>query len=396
MGTGVGHGEHRAVDAAQKAIASPLLDNTSIEGAKGVLINFTGGSDLGLHEVEEAARIVQQAAHDEANIIFGAVVDPALQDELRVTVIATGFSEKKATARDRGAHRGLRGDRRGERRPRRPRVSPAPGGLTRRGLLPACRVRDVTTERGPLRSHGDPVTHFTFASFEKAGVPHLTTTRHCPGVTPSNLATGPFDDGARGVLASAGLDYGRLAWAKQVHGNAVARVGARGGPFADGADVLVTDVAGVALAIFTADCLAITLYDAEANALAVAHAGWRGTARDVPGVAVAALHELGARPERLRATIGPSIGPCCYEVDEAVTRTLDTAFPDRWERWVTPARAGHVMLDLWKANEELLERAGVDPERIDDSRLCTACHRDVLYSYRKGDRGRLVTVAALP
>jgi cell division protein FtsZ len=95
MGTGVGHGEHRAIDAAQKAIASPLLDNTSIEGAKGVLINFTGGMDLALHEVEEAARIVQGAAHDDANIIFGAVVDPALQDELRVTVIATGFTEKK-------------------------------------------------------------------------------------------------------------------------------------------------------------------------------------------------------------------------------------------------------------------------------------------------------------
>ena len=98
MGTGVGHGEHRAVDAATKAIASPLLDNTSIEGAKGVLINFTGGMDLALHEVEEAARIVQQAAHDDANIIFGAVIDPALQDELRVTVIATGFSEKKDAA----------------------------------------------------------------------------------------------------------------------------------------------------------------------------------------------------------------------------------------------------------------------------------------------------------
>jgi cell division protein FtsZ len=98
MGTGVGHGEHRAIDAAQKAIASPLLDNTSIEGAKGVLINFTGGMDLALHEVEEAARIVQGAAHDDANIIFGAVVDPALQDELRVTVIATGFSEKKEAA----------------------------------------------------------------------------------------------------------------------------------------------------------------------------------------------------------------------------------------------------------------------------------------------------------
>ena len=95
MGTGVGRGEHRALDAAQKAVASPLLDDTSIEGAKGILINFTGGSDLSIHEVEEAARIVQEAAHDEANIIFGAVIDETLTDEVRITVIATGFTEKK-------------------------------------------------------------------------------------------------------------------------------------------------------------------------------------------------------------------------------------------------------------------------------------------------------------
>jgi len=95
MGTGVGRGEHRALDAAQKAVASPLLDDTSIEGAKGILINFTGGHDLSIHEVEEAARIVQQAAHEEANIIFGAVIDPTIDGEVRMTVIATGFTEKK-------------------------------------------------------------------------------------------------------------------------------------------------------------------------------------------------------------------------------------------------------------------------------------------------------------
>jgi len=95
MGTGVGHGEHRALDAAHKAIASPLLDDTSIEGAKGILINFTGGLDMSIHELEEAARIVHEAAHEDANIIFGAVVDPSLHDELRITVIATGFAEKK-------------------------------------------------------------------------------------------------------------------------------------------------------------------------------------------------------------------------------------------------------------------------------------------------------------
>jgi len=98
MGAGTGRGEHRAIDAAQKAVASPLLDDTSIEGARGILINFTGGSDLSIHEVEEAARIVQEAAHEEANIIFGAVIDPMLEDEVRITVIATGFAERRDVA----------------------------------------------------------------------------------------------------------------------------------------------------------------------------------------------------------------------------------------------------------------------------------------------------------
>ncbi len=98
MGAGVGKGEHRALDAAQKAVASPLLDDTSVEGAKGILINFTGGPDLSIHEVEEAARIVQEAAHEEANIIFGAVIDPNLEDEVRITVIATGFTERKESS----------------------------------------------------------------------------------------------------------------------------------------------------------------------------------------------------------------------------------------------------------------------------------------------------------
>jgi cell division protein FtsZ len=98
MGAGTGKGEHRALDAAQKAVASPLLDETSIEGAQGILMNFTGGPDLSIHEVEEAARIVQEAAHEDANIIFGAVIDPSLGDEVRITVIATGFADRQDAA----------------------------------------------------------------------------------------------------------------------------------------------------------------------------------------------------------------------------------------------------------------------------------------------------------
>jgi cell division protein FtsZ len=91
MGTGVSTGEHRAVEAAQRAISSPLLEEASIEGAKGVLINVTGGPDMTLFEVHEAASIIQEAADEEANIIFGTVIDRTMKDEIKVTVIATGF-----------------------------------------------------------------------------------------------------------------------------------------------------------------------------------------------------------------------------------------------------------------------------------------------------------------
>src|SRR4051812_20920978 len=105
MGTGVSSGEHRAVEAAQRAISSPLLEEASIEGAKGVLINITGGPDMTLFEVHEAASIIQEAADEEANIIFGTVIDPRMKDEVKVTVIATGFdSATKGFLNPRGEH----------------------------------------------------------------------------------------------------------------------------------------------------------------------------------------------------------------------------------------------------------------------------------------------------
>jgi cell division protein FtsZ len=115
MGTGIAKGEHRALEAAQRAISSPLLEETSIQGARGVLINISGGHDLTLHEVAEAARIISDAVDPDANIISGMVIDPTLDEAMKVTVIATGF------------------DRAGEDRPRPPmpqininRPTPAP------------------------------------------------------------------------------------------------------------------------------------------------------------------------------------------------------------------------------------------------------------------------------
>ncbi len=94
MGVGSASGENRAEDAAKEAIQSPLLE-TSIEGAKGVIINITGGEDLGLHEVNTAAELVQRSVDPEANIIFGTVTDPSMSDEIQITVIATGFEKNE-------------------------------------------------------------------------------------------------------------------------------------------------------------------------------------------------------------------------------------------------------------------------------------------------------------
>jgi cell division protein FtsZ len=113
MGTGIAGGENRAAEAANKAICSPLLIDTSIEGAKGVLINITGGKDLTLHEVSKASQLIHKLAHPEANIIFGTVIDSTMKEMVKVTVIATGFergyerpvSVSDDAGRGRQAHR---------------------------------------------------------------------------------------------------------------------------------------------------------------------------------------------------------------------------------------------------------------------------------------------------
>jgi cell division protein FtsZ len=98
MGTGVAEGPERAMEAARRAISSPLLEDASVKGARGVIINVTGGPDLALVEVSEASAVIQEAAHEDANIIFGAVVDPKMEGRVKITVIATGF-DRPGTSR---------------------------------------------------------------------------------------------------------------------------------------------------------------------------------------------------------------------------------------------------------------------------------------------------------
>ena len=244
------------------------------------------------------------------------------------------------------------------------------------------------------RLHGDPPRFVTSPLLEECGLPHLFTTRHFLGVVRPTESRPPFTPEAAPLLAARGLT-GAVAFARQVHGAAVLPV-ERGGLAGPG-DALATAEPGLPLAISTADCLPIVLYDARRGRLAAVHAGWRGTAQSVTRAAVAALVGAGSAAADLVAAVGPSIGPCCYEVDGPVIERLEAAFPGRWQPWAMPKGPGKWMLDLWGANLDQLAAAGVRPERIDLLRLCTGCRPDLLFSYRREKgAGRLVTVAALP
>ena len=245
-----------------------------------------------------------------------------------------------------------------------------------------------------LRFQGDPPTHFVSPLLEGAGVPHLFTTRNFPGVTAFRDPFPPLGPDATPLLADCGLAAEPAAFLKQVHGADVLR--ATEGGCAGNADALITDRPGLPIAVFSADCEPLLIYDPGGRRLAAAHAGWRGTAQSVARAAVLALAEAGGRPEDFLAAVGPSIGPCCYEVDKPVIARFDQAFPGRWGAWVRSVGPGKWMLDLWAANEDQLRGAGLRGDRIDNPRLCTGCRTDLFYSYRRGHKGRLVSIAAVP
>jgi YfiH family protein len=189
-------------------------------------------------------------------------------------------------------------------------------------------------------------------------------------------------------IARHGVAAGRLWRARQVHGSRVADT-AELAPVADPAALPETAADGIVawerrqwVSILVADCVPLFVWAPDLGAAAVVHSGWRGTAAGIARAAVRALTARGARPDRLWAGIGPCIGPCCYEVDEPVRR----AFADQGHDLgsFTPLSAPErYRLDLVRANRWLLEEEGVPGAQVEASGLCTACHPDWFYSYRR-------------
>jgi len=229
-------------------------------------------------------------------------------------------------------------------------------------------------------------------------VRHAFTTRHQGSFDSVSAPAGPFGADRRWpALVATGLDAGRVRFARQVHGVDCLDADAATTALVGTADALYTRARGRPLAVFTADCVPLIVADPDHPVLGLAHAGWRGTVRGIAGRLVATLTaRAGVRPGRLRAAIGPSIGPCCYEVDEPVLGPLRAAYPDAWAAWTRPTAPGKWHLDLWAANAAQLEAAGVPPAAIARPGLCTSCRRDLFFSYRReGMAGRLATVAEL-
>jgi YfiH family protein len=180
------------------------------------------------------------------------------------------------------------------------------------------------------------------------------------------------------------------------------------------ADAIITQRRGVALAMSSADCAPLLFYDPTRGVIAIAHAGWRGTARGIGAATITAMREqFGCRPEHIYAGIAPTIGACCYEVTEEVRclfrgerefETLPTA--ERYRNLVRDSAvfsvvelAGHrsLRLDLWETNRNQLLLAGLRPEHIELSGICTGCQKEHFYSYRAedGKTGRFPSLLAL-
>ncbi|MFQ5450520.1 MAG: peptidoglycan editing factor PgeF [Nitrospinaceae bacterium] len=204
----------------------------------------------------------------------------------------------------------------------------------------------------------------------------------------------------RWFLRSIGIDDEEVFLPRQVHGD---RVYVLKDPMDSPeqvasveADALVTHLLNRPIGVLTADCVPIVLYDSRLHVAGVIHAGRKGTSKNIFSKTIAALHkEYGSRVEHIFAGMGPAIGGCCYEVDEACVEPFRKNYP-QWQKFAAPSSGKKFMLDLFQANEEDARAAGLNPHHLARLGLCTSCENHRFYSYRReGSAGRMMSVAML-
>lgn len=206
------------------------------------------------------------------------------------------------------------------------------------------------------------------------------------------------------VCQSLGMDFTKLVAACQVHGDQVTVVTeehlGRGNSSMEDAlpavDGLVTNLPGVPLSSYYADCVPLFFLDPVKRVVALAHAGWKGTVARIGAKTVEKMQShFGCAPGDILAAIGPSIGPCCYAVDQPVVEKLSTF--KQWQSLVTLQQPGQWLWDLWATNKQVLQQAGIREENITVAGICTACNQHRFFSHRAsgGQTGRMASLIML-
>ncbi|MDO5145430.1 MAG: peptidoglycan editing factor PgeF [Eubacteriales bacterium] len=260
-----------------------------------------------------------------------------------------------------------------------------------------------------LENQKDGVVYLTFPKLVKAGVVHGFSTRMggvskgCLGEMNLSFTRGDEEENVkenfRRIGEAIGFSSKDLVLSSQVHGTKIRKVGAgnRGEGIVresvPGVDGLVTNEKNVPMYTSYADCVPLIFYDPVKKVAALAHSGWRGTAGRIGAKMVACMEkDYGCFPRDIIAAIGPSICQDCYEVSEDVVEAFSHVFSEEALKIVAkPGKPGKYQLDLWKANEIILREAGILPEHLDVTDLCTCCNHDKLFSHRAshGKRGNM-------
>jgi polyphenol oxidase len=228
------------------------------------------------------------------------------------------------------------------------------------------------------------VQYFTLDPLEQViSITHAFSTR----LTQNNVQNkgGYEEEKNRSLLCQTlNINPGKLILGKQVHGNKVAAV--KGKMKRIMADALVTDQPGLALAVLTADCLPIIIIDKNRPSVGIAHAGRQGTLlRIAAHTLIEMIGLFKTNPRECLVGIGPGIGPCCYEIPEDLARPFQESFT-YWREILRGKRAGFFILDLIKANQLQFIELGVKEKNIFTTNLCTCCHPELFYSYRREKR----------
>jgi YfiH family protein len=257
--------------------------------------------------------------------------------------------------------------------------------------------------------------YLTFPALERTGlVIHAFSTKH-GGVSEGPCATMNLSwkndsrenviENRRRFLKALGLELESLVAGQQVHGTNVAVVTksdrGRGsvsyGEALPATDALITASSEVTLSAYFADCVPLFFFDPMQRVIGLAHAGWRGTIGKIGQRTIKTMEkEFGVNPIHCLVGIGPSIGPCCYEVDQQVITSLAKVFP-YWTELVIPQGQGKWRLNLWETNRRQLLDIGVKAENIFCSSLCTSCTSELFFSYRAHAKktGALAAIIAL-